>query len=150
MKRVCMSADQSLAQSLPDGIFMFFPQATMTREFSFSSCLVTNIGKSYCGWLPFPPTIPVAGTIYVTPYLNNNLLLVIFNGEQLAWFLSDNIHQCCWSEESVGNSYCCWITALLRMRRRKEHEVAPNTTPLTVRLLHPPWNSSPLHSYSVT
>lgn len=82
---VCLLTNP-LPESLPGGIFMFFSQATMTWVF-FSSCLVTNIGKSYCGWLPFPPTIPVAGTIYVTPHLNNNLLLVIF-------LMVNNLHGC--------------------------------------------------------
>lgn len=83
-----------------------FLKANMTWVF-FPSCFVANIGKSYCGRLPFPPTIPVASTIYVMPYLNNKLLLVIFfNGEQLRWLLRDNIYQCYWSAESVGISYC--------------------------------------------
>lgn len=121
-----------------------FLKANMTRVF-FPSCFVANIGKFYCGRLPFPPTIPVASTIYVTPYLNNKLLLVIF--------LMVNNFDGCWGIIfiSVADQQNLWvfptaavITALLRTRG-KEHEVAPNTAPLTVSLLHSPWNSSPLH-----
>lgn len=84
-----------------------FLKVNMTQVF-FPCCLVANIGKSHWDRLPFPPTIPIASTVYVTPYSNNKFLLVIF----FQWWttfmlLSDNIHQCCWSGESVGISYCC-------------------------------------------
>lgn len=54
-----------------------FLKVSMTQVF-FPCCLVASIGKSHCDRLPFPPTIPIASTIYVTPYFNNKLLLVIF------------------------------------------------------------------------